>query len=534
MKQRAIAHTPLADLDSLGAQVYREELTPLAFLERSGSVHADRIAVVDGNRRYTYRDWRVRARQFASALRKAGMRKGDRIAFLALNSEQLLLAHFAVPMAGGVLVAINTRLSAAEVAYIVAHSGARRIFYSCELQPLLADLPGQVTPCDIGSGFEGFLATGNADPIDPGLMDEEEMIAIDYTSGTTGHPKGVMYTHRSAALNALAMIIHLRLSADSRYLWTLPMFHCNGWCITWALAAVGATSFCIPRVDPARVWELLDQDGITHYNGAPTVQIILANDPSAHRLSHPVTVTTGGAPPSPTLIARLAELNLRLEHVYGLTETYAPFTINEEPPGAETLSRDERSRLKARQGVPHILAGRLRVVDDAMHDVPADGATMGEVVMRGNIVTRGYYRAPELTARAFAGGWFHSGDVAVMHADGSIELRDRKKDIIISGGENISTIEVEQTISTHPSVMECAVIAIPDEKWGEVPKAFVATKPGRETTAEEIIEHCRARMAHFKCPAAVEFEDLPKTSTGKVQKYVLREREWQGYAKRIN
>ena len=245
-------------------------------------------------------------------------------------------------------------------------------------------------------------------------------------------------------------------------------------------------------------------------------------------------MTTGGAPPSPTLIARLAELNLQLEHVYGLTETYAPFTINEEPPGAETLAQDERSRLKARQGVPHILAGQLRVVDDAMRDVPADGTTMGEVVMRGNIVTTGYYRAPELTAEAFAGGWFHTGDIAVMHPDGSIELRDRKKDIIISGGENISTIEVEQTISTHPAVLECAVIAIPDEKWGEVPKAFVALKPGGAAIAEEIIEHCRERMTHFKCPKAVAFGELPKTSTGKVQKYVLREREWQGYRRRIN
>jgi fatty-acyl-CoA synthase len=524
----------LANLPKLHTQVCREELTPLAFLERAGSVHADRVAVVDGDRRYTYRDWRVRARQFASALRKAGLRHGDRIAFLAFNSEPLLLAHFAVPMAGGVLVAINTRLNAAEVAYIVTHSGASSIFYSPELETALADLPGELPRCDIRDGFESFLSTGSPDPIDSWLTDEEEMIAIDYTSGTTGHPKGVMYTHRSAALNALAMIIHLKLDADSRYLWTLPMFHCNGWCITWALAAVGAASFCIPRVDPPRVWELLEREGITHYNGAPTVQIMLANDPSAHRLSRSVTVTTGGAPPSPTLIARLKELNLRLEHVYGLTETYAPFTINEEPPGVEALSEAERSRLKARQGVPHILAGQLRVVDEAMHDVPADGATMGEVVMRGNILTPGYYRAPELTAMAFAGGWFHSGDVAVMHPDGAIELRDRKKDIIISGGENISTIEVEQTISTHPAVLECAVIAIPDEKWGEVPKAFVALKPGALVTAEEILEHCRARMAHFKCPRAVTFRELPKTSTGKVQKYVLREREWEGYRKRIN
>jgi fatty-acyl-CoA synthase len=516
-----------------GRPVHRRELTPVDFLERAGWVHADRTAVVDGEVRFSYREWRARGRRFASALRAAGLQPGDRVAFLALNSEPLLLAHFAVPLAGGVLVAINTRLSADEVAYIVEHAGARWIFYSPELAPLLAGVEG-VTRCDVQSEFEAFLANGSEEPLEPWIASEDDILAIDYTSGTTGRPKGVMYHHRGAYLNALAMVIEAGLGAQSRYLWTLPMFHCNGWCFTWALAAVGATSVCLPKVDPARVWELLEQEAITHFNGAPTVHTMLANSPSAHRLPQPVTVTTGGAPPSPTLIARMAELNMRLVHVYGLTETYAPFTLNVEPPDAAGLPADERARLQARQGVPHITAGEVRVVDETMTDVPPDGHSLGEVVMRGNVVMRGYYRDEAGTEQAFRGGWFHSGDLAVRHADGAIELRDRQKDIIISGGENISTIEVEQAVASHPAVLECAVVAVPDDKWGEVPKAFVTLKPDQTVTAEELIQHVRGRIAHFKAPRAVAFGELPKTSTGKVQKFVLREREWQGYAKRIN
>jgi fatty-acyl-CoA synthase len=406
--------------------VYRRELTPVDFLERAGWVHADRVAVVDGDRRHTYGAWSKRARRFASALRRAGLRPGDRVAFLALNSEPLLLAHFAVPLAGGVLVAINTRLTADEVAYIVEHSGARWLFYSPELAPLLAQVPDAVSRLNIWSEFEDLILTGVDDPLESWLRSEDDVLALDYTSGTTGRPKGVMYHHRGAYLNALAMVIETRLRSDSRYLWTLPMFHCNGWCFTWALAAVGGTSVCLPRVDPERVWNLLGREGITHFNGAPTVHTMLINHPDAHRLSRPVTVTTGGAPPSPTLIARMAELNLHLEHVYGLTETYAPFTINVGPPGVVDLTPEARAVLKARQGVPHIMAGEVRVVDEAMSDVPSDGATLGEVAMRGNVVMRGYYRDDETTEEAFRGGWFHSGDLAVRHPDGAIELRDRK------------------------------------------------------------------------------------------------------------
>jgi fatty-acyl-CoA synthase len=513
---------------------YRQELSPIHFLERAGEVHATRLAVVDGERRLTYRDWRARARRFASALRRAGLRRGDRVAFLALNSEPLHLAHFAVPLAGGVLVALNTRLVADEVAYIVDHAGSRLLFYSPELADGLADLPPAVERLDLARDFEPYLADGSDQPLEPWLEDEYETIAIDYTSGTTGRPKGVMYHHRGAYLNALAQALELGLTSDSRYLWTLPMFHCNGWCGTWALPAVGATSVCLPRVDPARVWELLEQEAITHFNGAPTVQTLLVNDPHARRLPRPVRVATGGAPPSPTLIARMEALNLHPIHLYGLTETYGPLTINVPPPEFDSWSEDERARYLARQGVGHVCAGEVRVVDERLREVPADGETLGEVVTRGNTLMRGYYRDEPATEQALRGGWFHSGDLGVRHADGSVELRDRQKDIIISGGENISTIEVEQAILRHPKVLECAVVAIPDEQWGEVPKAFVTPRPGAELTAEEVIAHTRSVLAHHKCPKAVAFGELPKTSTGKIQKYVLREQEWRGYAKRIN
>ncbi len=516
------------------SRVYRQELTPVHFLERAGFVHADRVAVVDGERRFTYREWRGRSRRLASALRRSGLEKGDRVAFLALNSEPLLLGHFGVLQAGGVIVAINTRLSAGEVAYILEHSGSRLVVYAPELRDLLDEAPPGLRRIELGEEFESFLVEGSEEPVEPWLEDEYEVCAIDYTSGTTGRPKGVMYHHRGAYLNAVAMAIDLRLDVDSRYLWTLPMFHCNGWTFPWAVAAVGATSVCIPRVDPAQVWRLFRSGEATCFCGAPTVLTMLANHPDAAPLERPVRLFTAAAPPSPTIIARMAELNFELEHVYGLTETYGPFTINVPPPGLQDLDPEARARYRARQGVPNLLAGEVRVVDERMRDVPADGETLGEVVMRGNVVMKGYYRDPEATAEAFAGGWFHSGDVGVMHPDGSIELRDRKKDVIISGGENISTIEVEQAVVSHPAVLEAAVIAVPDEKWGEVPKAFVTLKPGCSATAEEIIEHVRSRIAHFKAPRAVEFCELPKTSTGKVQKYVLHEREWAGQERRIH
>lgn len=343
-----------------------------------------------------------------------------------------------------------------------------------------------------------------------------------------------MYTYRGAYLNALAEVIETSMTSTSVYLWTLPMFHCNGWCFTWGVTAVGATHVCLRKIDPAAIWDLFDTQGVTHYNGAPTVQIFLVNSPKAHRLDRQLTVTVAGAPPSPTLLGQLKALNIHPIHVYGLTETYGPHTVCEWHAEWDQLPDTEQARLLARQGQNNVTADPVRVVDTAMHDVPRDAETMGEVVMRGNNVMKGYYENPTATAKAFEGGWFHSGDVGVWHPDGYIELRDRAKDIIISGGENISTIEIEQTVAQHPAVMECAVIAIPDEQWGERPKAFVILKPGKTATEQEIIAFCRERLAHFKCPAAVEFGDLPKTSTGKVQKYVLRNKEWGVRQKLIN
>jgi len=517
---------------SFERKVFRQELTPTHFLERAGDSYATRLAVVDGEVSYTWREFRDRARRFASALRAQGLKPGDRVAFLGLNCEPLLLAHFAVPLAGGVLVAINTRWSAEEIGYVVGHSGARLMFYSPELAAQLSNVPADVRRIDARKEFESLLEQGSDAALESWLESEDDSIAINYTSGTTGRPKGVVYHHRGAYLNAVAMALDHRLSAQSRYLWTLPMFHCNGWTFTWALAAVGAQSVCIPRIDPTQAWRMF-AEGITHFCAAPTVLIMLANDPAAHRLRTPVRVFTAGAPPSPTLIARMTELNFELDHVYGLTETYGPCTINLVPENA-AQSTEERAQLRARQGYPNALAGEARVVDDEMRDVPLDGATMGEVVMRGNVVMKGYFADAGATDKAFAGGWFHSGDLAVMHPDRSIELRDRKKDIIISGGENISTIEVEQAVASHPAVLEAAVIAIPHEKWGEVPKAFVTLKTGANASEADIIEHCRSRLAKFKVPHAIEFGALPKTSTGKIQKFVLREREWQGKGKRIN
>ncbi|HVQ74653.1 MAG TPA: acyl--CoA ligase family protein [Candidatus Binatia bacterium] len=520
---------------------YRTELTPVSFLIRSAYVFPDKIAVVHGARRATYRQLQERVHRLASGLRRAGMRKHDRVAFLCPNIPAMLEAHFGVPAAGGILVAINIRLSSDEIGYILKHSGARFVFVDHELVDLIKplDLAG-VTVVRVddtgaaGDPYEEFLATGSPEPVEPWLEDEEETISINYTSGTTGRPKGVMYTHRGAWTNAVGEIIETGMSFDTRYLWTLPMFHCNGWCFPWAVTAVGGTHVCLRRVESGRIWDLIDEEGITHYNGAPTVQIGVVNDAKAHRLARPVTVTVAGAPPSPTLLGKLKELGFRAVHVYGLTETYGPHTVCAWHAEWDSLPAEEQARLAARQGQGYALFDLVRVVDDAMNDVPRDGQTMGEVIMVGNNVAKGYFEQPEATAEAFRGGWFHSGDLGVWHPDGYVELRDRKKDIIISGGENISTIEVEQCVVRHPAVLECAVVAIPDEKWGERPKAYVTLKAGARATEEEIIEFCRQHIARFKAPAAIEFGDLPKTSTGKVQKFVLRDREWQGRDKRVN
>ena len=548
-----------------GMPVNRSFLSPLMFLERSIHVYGDKDAMVDGAGRFTYEQIGARVYRLASALRKAGIEKGDRVALLAYNSDEALEAHFGVPQIGAVLVAINIRLSADEIGYILQHCGAKALIVHPDFAPLIApglaqsklehviwigDLPA-ARPQEAGTTnkggttnqagttnqtYETFIATGDAEPFDLAIADEDDTISINYTSGTTGRPKGVMYTHRGAFLNALGEVYHSGLTGDSVYLWTLPMFHCNGWCYTWGVTAAGARHIALPKVEPKPIFDLIEREGVTHLCGAPTVLVMLANDaPSKdYRFPRQLRITTAGAPPPPTVISRIEAMGAILTHMYGLTETYGPHTVSQWKAQWDAMPDEERARLKARQGVGFIHAPELRVVDDKMQDVMADGTTMGEVVMRGNNVMKGYFNDPAATEKAFRGGWFHSGDLGVMHQDGYIELRDRAKDIIISGGENISTIEVERAVYAHPAVLEAAVIGIPDEKWGEVPKAFVTLKPGVSATADEIIAFCREKIAHFKAPKAVEFGALPKTSTGKVQKFKLREKEWAGREKRIN
>jgi len=525
---------------AVSGKVFRSELNPVDFLHRAAYIYPDKTAVVSGQRRYSYRQLAERSWRLANALRSAGMRKDDRVATLLFNSPAMLEAHFGVPAAGGILVAVNNRLSSAEVGYILGHSGARYLLLDSELEVLTEplELAGVTVIRCSGTGgpedsYEQFLASAPPSRPPSWLEHEEETISINYTSGTTGRPKGVQYTYRGAYLNALGEVIHAGMSGDSVYLWTLPMFHCNGWCFPWAVTAVAARHVTLRAVDPDLIWDLIDHEGVTHYNGAPTVQLMILNHPRAHRLDRPVTAMVAAAPPSPTLLGRMSELNLRVVHVYGLTETYGPITVSPEQEGWRELPVAERAKHLARQGQGYVSADLVRVVDQEMQDVAQDAQTMGEVVMRGNNVMSGYFDDQAATSKAFAGGWFHSGDLAVWHPDGAIELRDRGKDVIISGGENISSIEVEQAIAAHPAVLECAVVGVPHPHWGERPKAFVTLNEGATATPEEIIAFCRESLARYKCPDTIELGPLPKTSTGKVQKFVLRDREWAGHDKRI-
>ncbi|MDP9434909.1 MAG: acyl--CoA ligase family protein [Actinomycetota bacterium] len=533
------------------ADVHVTPLTPLAFLGRAAEVFPDKTAVVHGERRLTYRELAAEATRLARALQASGVSPGDRVAYLCPNTPEMLVAHFGVPLAGAVLVAINTRLNPEEVHYICDHSGAKLLVADLELHKLVAPVVDQLesvaevvgVPDPLaadggvavpGPTYAGLLERGSDEPLPWAVEDELSTITINYTSGTTGRPKGVMYTHRGAYLNALGEVVHSAHSPQSVYLWTLPMFHCNGWCTTWGVTAVGGTHVCLRAVRADVVWRLLDEESVTHLNGAPTVLVTIANAPEAHQLDRELVVTTAGAPPSPTIIARMQELGSRIVHVYGLTETYGPYTVNEQQPGWAGLPPQERARLQARQGVGMVQAERVRVVDGEMRDVPRDGATMGEIVMRGNNVMKGYFADEEATERAFRGGWFNSGDLGVQHPDGYIELRDRAKDIVISGGENISTVEVEQAVDSHPAVLEVAVIGVPSEKWGERPKAFVVLKPGEQVSEADLLAHVGSRIARYKVPESVEFVDtLPKTSTGKVQKFELREKEWAGHSSRV-
>ena len=512
----------------------RDELSPLALLRRSALAYPDRVAVRDGERTLSFTELAERAWRLGDALRTLGVDAEERVAMLSLNRSELLEAHFGVPASRGALCAINTRLAPPEVRFIVEHCGARVLLLDPELEAAAsraAELPG-LRVVRLGPEYEQLLEGARAEP--PDWPDSEDRsISVDYTSGTTGTPKGVVYTHRGAYLGALADLVETRLGPDGSYLWTLPMFHCNGWCFSWAVAGVGATSVVVPRPEPAAVWREL-RAGATHFCVAPTVLITLLAHADAAPLEHAVTCVVGGAPPSPTLIEQCGALGIRLVHMYGLTETYGPATVAAWPPEWDGLPADERALRRARQGVPTVLGGEVDVWDREGAPVPRDGETMGEVVLRGNTVMAGYLDDAAATAEAFRGGWLHSGDAAVVHADGRIELRDRFKDVIVSGGENISTIEVEQALARHPAVLDCAVVGIPDDHWGERPKAFVELRPGADTPAEELTAFCREQLAGFKCPDRVEFCSLPRTATGKVQKFVLREREWAGRERRIN
>ena len=512
----------------------RDELSPLALLRRSALAYPDRLAVRDGERTLSFSELADRAWRLGGALKMLGVAVEQRVAMLSLNHSELLEAHFGVPACGGALCAINTRLAAPEVRFIVEHCGAQVLLLDPELEAAASravELPG-LRVVRLGPEYEALLESARPHP--PDWPDSEDRpISVDYTSGTTGTPKGVVYTHRGAYLGALAGLVETRLGPDSSYLWTLPMFHCNGWCFSWAAAGVGATSVVLQRPEPAAVWREL-RAGATHLCLAPTVLITLLAHPDAAPLEHAVTCVVGGAPPSPTLIERCEAVGMRLVHLYGLTETYGPATVAAWPPEWDELPADQRAVRRARQGVPTVLGGMVDVWDREGAPVARDGQAMGEVVLRGNTVMAGYLDDADATAEAFRGGWLHSGDAAVVHPDGRIELRDRFKDVIVSGGENISTIEVEQALARHPAVLDCAVVGIPDDHWGERPKAFVELRPGAEAPAEELKAFCREQLAGFKCPDSVEYCSLPRTATGKVQKFVLREREWVGREHRVN
>ncbi|MFG1923129.1 AMP-binding protein [Cryptosporangium sp. NPDC048952] len=495
-----------------------EPLTPTAFLTRAAAAHADRTAVVDGDLRFTYEQFHERSARLAGAL--APLADGRPVAVLAANTHQMLEAHFGVPWAGVPLVTINTRLSASEIGYILRHSRASVLIHDAAFDDTVAELPDLPVRIRTDDDYETRLDA--ARPLARGVDDERGLLSINYTSGTTGRPKGVMYHHRGAYLQALAMVGHTGLSPDSVHLWTLPMFHCNGWCFPWAVTAAAATHVCLPKVDPAIAWDLIRTEGVTHLEGAPTVLSMLGHAPQATPLPHPVRLATGGAPPTPTILRHMEGLGFDVTHLYGLTETYGPAMICDWRPEWNSADADTRARLKARQGVGNLIACTPRVVRTDGSDVPADGTTVGEIALRGNNLMLGYLDDPEATAAAAPDGWFRTGDLGVIHPDGYVELRDRSKDVIISGGENIASVEVEQVIAEHPAVLEVAVVAAPDERWGEVPAAYVALHAGATASADDIIEHVKARIARFKAPRSVVFGELPKTSTGKVQKYLLR------------
>ena len=511
-------------------------LSPLEFARRTRRLYPEREAVVDGDLRLTYRDFFDRTDRWSAALQNLGVKQGDRVVYIAPNTHAQLESFYAVPQIGAVLVPVNYRLTPADFAYIINHSGATIVCAEADhlgqvdsIRDQLPDVRHYVALSGAAEGWIDYESTlASTEPVfKKPEIGELDLLTINYTSGTTARPKGVMITHRNAYINIVGTLLHLRLGLKDRYLWTLPMFHANGWTFTWTVTACGSTHICLPKVEPPRVFDLVRREGVTWLCAAPTVLIGLASCPPEVRGEVPrgVRVVTAGAPPAAATIERMEnDLGWEITQVYGLTET-APFiTICEPRPEHESVGSEERAVIKARQGVELLTSGELRVVDEQGNEVPWDGATMGEIVVAGNVVMKGYYNDPEATERAMGDGWFHSGDAAVVHPDGYAEIRDRIKDVIISGGENISSVEVEGVLLRHPSVQEVAIVGMPDEKWGESPHAFVVLAPDKAASAEELIEFARGRLAHFKAPREVHFVDaLPKTATGKIQKYVLRQ-----------
>jgi fatty-acyl-CoA synthase len=513
-------------------------LTPLDFMRRTRRLHPQREAVVDGDLRLTYEQFFDRCDRWSTALQRLGVRQGDRVAYIAPNVHQQLESFFAVPQIGAVLVPVNFRLTADDFAYIIDHSGATVVCATEDYLDGVDSIRGNIgavkhfvalTGARAGwLDYETTVASQSADVSRPDIG-EGDLLTINYTSGTTARPKGVMITHRNAYLNTVGTLLHLRLGIGDRYLWTLPMFHANGWTFPWTVTAAAATHICLPKADPALIFRLIRTERVTWLCAAPTVLIGLANAPADLRgdLPRGVRVATAGAPPAAATIERLeGELGWEVTQVYGLTETSPFISVCDPLPEHAALPPAERAAIKARQGVELITSGDLRVVDtETGKEVPHDGATIGEIVVRGNVVLEGYYRDPQATARAIRDGWFHSGDAAVVHPDGYAEIRDRIKDVIISGGENISSVEVEGCLLRHPAIQEVAVVGLPHERWGEAPCAFVVLKAGQTATAEELRDFARAKLAHFKVPQWFNFvEELPKTATGKIQKFVLRGR----------
>jgi len=518
-------------------------LSPLSFLARVERVYPDHPAVIHGPIQRSWSQTATRCRRLASALTSRHIGRGDTVAVMAPNIPEILEAHYGIPMAGAVLNALNIRLDAATLAFILEHGEAKVLITDTEFAPVMRDALAQIKRkilvIDIedpqGPGgerlgditYEDFIAQGDPEfPITLPAI-EWDAISLNYTSGTTGNPKGVVYHHRGAYLNAMSNVIGWNMAHHPVYLWTLPMFHCNGWCFPWSLAAVAGTSVCLRAVSASGIFNAIADHGVSHFCGAPIVLNLLVNAPQSERrdFNHTVNVMTAAAPPPPSVLGAMEENGFAMTHVYGLTETYGPAVICAWKPEWDSLSPDEQAKTKVRQGVPYHALEDLQILDpESMQPVAADATEMGEAMFRGNIVMKGYLKNPKATAEAFAGGWFHSGDLGVMHPDQYIQLKDRSKDIIISGGENISSIEIEDVLYCHPGVLEAAVVAKADDHWGETPCAFVHLKEGTQITEEDIIDHCRANMAHFKVPKTVIFGELPKTSTGKVQKFKLRER----------